>query len=196
MESRSLGTAVVWAVKYGLLERPYSKSFYVRNLSFFCGRCSVEMSSVVAESGTACFIVFYEENKRLKTSDLRLQIKPFCGEDFATWKFRLCSMLREYNCIQAILNVVFASVPENKRNEAKAQSIIMAAIADNSHIDFIQNENTAYSMLNKLEGIFMKKSTRSKLVLRLTQRRLIANGTFATTYKYIQPVEGCWKQLI
>lgn len=129
-----------------------SSSFVVRSSWFavrgLCSNCNKE-----------CF------NKMAETNFNTIRIKQFAGEDFAIWKFRISSILREHDCLNAIESSAFASVPENKKLEARAQSIIINGVAD-SHIDYIQDENTAYGMMSKMEKQFMKKSTRSKLFLR------------------------------
>lgn len=98
-------------------------------------------------------------------ANFHIKVKQFAGEDFAIWKFRISSILRENECLKAIESCAFASVPENSKLEARAQSIIICGVAD-SHIDYIQDENSAYNMMTRLENQFMKKGTRSKLFLR------------------------------
>lgn len=92
-------------------------------------------------------------------------IKPFKGENFNTWLYRLKSILAEHECLDAVLNAGFVSIEENKKLEARAQSIIISAVAD-SHIEYIREENTAYAMIKRLENNFLKRNTRSKMFLR------------------------------
>lgn len=94
----------------------------------------------------------------------KFQIVPFAGTNFSTWSFRIKSILRENGVLKAIEDENFKNVAQNLTNEAKAQAILIAGVAD-SHIEYMKKES-AFEMFQNLEENFKKRGVRSKLFLR------------------------------
>lgn len=92
-------------------------------------------------------------------------VQQFNGEDFSNWAFRMKSILREKQVLQAIESEDFSKKAENKVAEAKAQAIIIAGVC-NSHLEYIKSQNSAYGMFKTLEDNFKSRGTRSRLFLR------------------------------
>lgn len=90
----------------------------------------------------------------------RFPIVQFAGQNFSTWAFRMKSILRE----AGVLEVIEKEDNKDDAFEAKAQAIIIAAVAD-SHLEYVKKK-TAYEMFSNLQENFQKKGVRSKLYLR------------------------------
>ncbi|XP_061717878.1 anti-sigma-I factor RsgI-like [Cydia pomonella] len=94
----------------------------------------------------------------------RYNIQQFSGDGFNNWSFRIKSILKENLCLEAIQTVKYAENKDNEKMEARAQAILIAAVAD-SHLEYVREE-TAYAMFKNLEECFKEKGIRSKLFLR------------------------------
>lgn len=98
----------------------------------------------------------------------KYNIAPFAGENYNVWAFRLRSILKEHDVESAIdVENYVTQAESNKKNDAKAQALIIATVAD-SHLEYLKDKKSAYEMFKNLEGNFKEKSVRSKLFLRRT----------------------------
>lgn len=95
----------------------------------------------------------------------KYNLVPFVGEDFSNWCFRIKSILRESQVEDAIADSEFHKKATNKKDEYRAQAIIIAGVS-NSHLEYIKNKESAYEMFKNLEDNFKKKGVRSRLFLR------------------------------
>uniref|UniRef100_A0A2A4JEZ7 Uncharacterized protein n=1 Tax=Heliothis virescens TaxID=7102 RepID=A0A2A4JEZ7_HELVI len=82
----------------------------------------------------------------------KYRIEPFCGKNFATWAFRIKSILKENECLKAIENKEFANDANNGKTESKAQALLIAG----DHMLEIER------IFDELEGAEVKLSEEEK----------------------------------
>ncbi|CAD7091660.1 unnamed protein product [Hermetia illucens] len=93
-------------------------------------------------------------------------IKPFDGEKYSVWKFRIRALLTELNVVQ----VVDSEVPDEITKEWKiaertAKSVIVEYLSD-SFLSFAKEENTTKEIISDLDAIYERKSVATQLALR------------------------------
>ena len=92
-------------------------------------------------------------------------IKQFDGKDFQKWKFRMEKILEEENLSQFI-NRGFDRIPAaERRNDKRAQNIIVQCTAD-SQLDLIIEKKTAKEMWDAILKSFEQKGITGQLGLR------------------------------
>ena len=101
------------------------------------------------------------ENKGAKRN-----IKPFDGEKYSVWKFRIRAILSELDVIKVIDNEIPDPLTDEwSKSERLAKSVIVDYLSD-SFLGFAKAENTAKEILQKLDTIYERKSLASQLALR------------------------------
>lgn len=124
----------------------------------------------------------------------KYNIVPFAGENYSVWSFRILSILKENGVEKAVEDNTFAAKTENKILEAKAQALIIAAVAD-SHLEYLRDKVSAYSMFENLEKNFKKKGVRSKLFLRRQLNEIKFNDNNDSLMEHFVVLEKIFSQL-
>lgn len=94
------------------------------------------------------------------------------ASNYHTWKFRIKTLLEEYDVACCIENEYNESVYEDdkkkmeaRKRENKCKSLLVQCI-DDTQIDLIQDKQTAYSMWNALKERYEKKGIPGQIMLR------------------------------
>uniref|UniRef100_A0A034WLU8 Copia protein n=1 Tax=Bactrocera dorsalis TaxID=27457 RepID=A0A034WLU8_BACDO len=93
-------------------------------------------------------------------------IKPFDGEKYAIWKFRVRALLAELD----VLKVIDGDAPheageEWKKAERCAKSTLIEYLSD-AFLNFATSDITACEILRNLDAIYERKSLASQLAVR------------------------------
>lgn len=93
-------------------------------------------------------------------------IRPFDGEKYSVWKFRIRSLLSELK----VLSVIDKEKPERPNEEfinadGLAKSTIVEYLAD-SFLSFVKPDITAKEIINALDTIYERKSIATQLAIR------------------------------
>ena len=94
----------------------------------------------------------------MESSKVKRNIKPFDGEKYSVWKFRMRSLLNELD----VIKVIDEEVPERMTDECikaekLAKSVIVEYLSD-SFLGFEKTDNTAKQVLQSLDAIYERKS--------------------------------------
>ncbi|KAI5748286.1 hypothetical protein M8J77_023876 [Diaphorina citri] len=92
-------------------------------------------------------------------------IKPFDGEGFSNWKFRIEAVLDENECSLDSFDDVDYSLKATIKRNAKAKNILIQGL-DNSQLEHIKDCNTAVEIMQKLCEKYVKKSISEKVYLK------------------------------
>lgn len=97
---------------------------------------------------------------------VKRNIKPFNGEKYSVWKFRIRTLLSELN----LLSVIDEEIPgtrsaEWEKNNKAAKSIIVEYLAD-SYLNYINENGTAQAVFKHFDAIYERKSVATQLALR------------------------------
>ncbi|CAD7085649.1 unnamed protein product [Hermetia illucens] len=93
-------------------------------------------------------------------------IKPFDGEKYSVWKFRIRVLLTELNVVQVVDSEVPDEITEEwKIAERTAKSVIVEYLSD-SFLSFAKEENTTKEIIGDLDAIYERKSVATQLALR------------------------------
>ncbi|CAD7093709.1 unnamed protein product [Hermetia illucens] len=93
-------------------------------------------------------------------------IKPFDGEKYSVWKFRIRALLTELNVVQVVDSEVPDEITEEwKIAERTAKSVIVEYLSD-SFLSFVKEENTTKEIISDLDAIYERKSVATQLALR------------------------------
>jgi len=93
-------------------------------------------------------------------------IKPFDGEKYSIWKFRIRALLTELD----VLRVIDEDIPEKvdeqwKKAERCAKSTLIEYLSD-SFLNFATSDITARQILGNLDAVYERKSLGSQLAVR------------------------------
>lgn len=94
-------------------------------------------------------------------------IKPFEGEKYGIWKFRILELLSEQNVIDVIVKEPPKDITEDWNNkERKARGLIVDYLGD-SLLDYVKNpKTTAKEILTTLDAIYQRKSIAAQIDIR------------------------------
>lgn len=100
------------------------------------------------------------------------QMPVFNGENYGVWMFRLHCLLEERGCVEGAEKTLeeckemSAEEKENfQKKNIKAKNIIVQSLSD-KYIENIKGIESAKEMINKLKGLYERKSTLTSLFLR------------------------------
>lgn len=99
--------------------------------------------------------------------DLKLKrnIKPFDGEKYSVWKFRIRALLSEMNVLKVIESDPIIRDSTWDKSNRIAKSIIVEYLSD-SYLGFAKEGSTAKDILHSLDALYERKSIATQLALR------------------------------
>lgn len=102
----------------------------------------------------------------MESAKIKRNIKPFNGEKYSVWKFRIRSLLTELD----VIKVIDQTIPEKltdewNKAERIAKSVIVEYLRD-SFLGFVKTDNTASDVLKSLDAIYERKSLATQLAIR------------------------------
>ncbi|CAB3252695.1 unnamed protein product [Arctia plantaginis] len=102
----------------------------------------------------------------MENSKLKRNIKPFNGEKYSVWKFRIRALLSEID----VISVIDEEVPATRSQEwitknCIAKSTIVEYLED-SYLGFAKEEITAKYIFKNLDALYERKSLATQLALR------------------------------
>ncbi|CAK1549215.1 unnamed protein product [Leptosia nina] len=92
-------------------------------------------------------------------------IKPFDGEKYSTWKFRVRALLSEMDVLNTIDEVPIEESENWNKSNRIAKSIIIEYLAD-SFLNFARDEVSARNIFKRLDALYERKSLATQLALR------------------------------
>lgn len=106
-------------------------------------------------------------------------IKPFDGEKYNIWKFRIRAILSELDVIKVIDSEIPDPLTEDwRKSERIAKSVIVDYLSD-SFLGFAKTEKSSKEILQSLDSIYERKSVASQLALRKKLLGLKLKGDMA-----------------
>lgn len=100
--------------------------------------------------------------ENLKT---KRNIKPFDGEKYTVWKFRIRALLSEMDVLKVIDEDPIIRCNLWEKNNRIAKSIIVEYLSD-SYLGFAKEDSTAKEILKSLDVLYERKSIATQLALR------------------------------
>lgn len=105
--------------------------------------------------------------KKMESNDKKTKrnIKPFTGEKYSIWKFRVRALIAEEDALLVLDNDVPEIITDEwRKSERLAKSIIIEYLSD-SMIGFATEEATAREIFKKLDDIYERKSLATQLAV-------------------------------
>lgn len=114
----------------------------------------------------------------MENTKTKRNIKPFDGEKYSVWKFRIRALLSEMDVIKAIDEDPLIRCSEWNKCNRIAKSVIVEYLTD-SYLGFAKEESTAKEILNSLDALYERKSLATQLALRKKLLALKLKGDVA-----------------
>lgn len=116
------------------------------------------------------------EGSRTDTSDIKMaeiSIPVFDGQDYAHWKKRITMFLKLKKCATVIERERISTDKEEEWAEMdlKAINYIYSAIS-NKQLEFVSDLDTAFKIMKKFDGMYMKESTALQIICRNKLERI------------------------
>lgn len=92
-------------------------------------------------------------------------IKPFDGDRYSVWKFRIRALLSEMDLIKVIDDDPIIRSQEWEKNNRIAKGVIVEYLAD-SYLGFAKQDCTAREILKNLDSLYERKSIATQLAVR------------------------------
>lgn len=96
---------------------------------------------------------------------MKRNIKPFNGEKYSVWKFRIRALLCELDVIKVIDEDPLIRSSEWEKQNQIAKSVIVEYLSD-SYLGFVKEDSTAKEVLKSLDSLYERKSIATQLALR------------------------------
>ena len=114
------------------------------------------------------------ENRQVNMADeFKMTLPIFDGKDYSTWKKRITIFLRMKKCETVIQRA--RSEAENEatwiEKDLKAMNYIYSALS-NRQMDLVNDENTSYEIIKKLDKLYLRESTALQICVRNKLERL------------------------
>lgn len=109
--------------------------------------------------------------KKMDHSKIKRNIKPFDGEKYSIWKFRIRALLNEMDVIKVIDD---DSLPRNEtweKNNSTAKNVIIEYLSD-SYLGFAKEGVSAKDILKNLDTLYERKSIAIATQLALRKKLL------------------------
>lgn len=114
----------------------------------------------------------------MENLSLKRNIKPFDGEKYSVWKFRLRALLTELNVIKVIDEEV---TDQWMAAERTAKNVIVEYLAD-SFLTFAKTDNTAKDIFLNLDRLYERKSLATQLALLITAIETLTEDNLTLTF--------------
>lgn len=101
----------------------------------------------------------------MENSKSKRNIKPFDGEKYSVWKFRIRALLSELDVIKVIDDDPIIRCSTWEKNNRIAKSVIIEYLSD-SYLGFAKEDATAKEILVNLDSLYERKSIATQLALR------------------------------
>uniref|UniRef100_A0A8D8X811 Copia protein n=1 Tax=Cacopsylla melanoneura TaxID=428564 RepID=A0A8D8X811_9HEMI len=119
-------------------------------------------------------------------SVVRNGIKPFCGQAYSDWEFRITLLLEENDCMEALEKGETESNTKNyKKKCSKAKSLIVQNISD-SYLEYVKDCTTAWEMLERLKNNFERKSLSERVHLKKELTNLKYDGKSSLSTHFLK----------
>lgn len=110
----------------------------------------------------------------------QLNIKPFDGDGFSNWEFRVRLILEQNSVVEVIDSDISTStdakvIEQYKKNDIKARNIIVQSVTDNV-LTMIKHKKTAKAMMETLKNTYGKRGIKSQVLLQKRWRNLEFSG--------------------
>lgn len=101
----------------------------------------------------------------MESAKSKRNIRPFDGEKYSVWKFRIRALLSEMDVIKVIDDDPLIRCSQWEKNNRAAKSVIVEYLTD-SYLGFAKENTTAKEILKSLDALYERKSIATQLALR------------------------------
>lgn len=127
--------------------------------------------------------------------NMKRNIKPFEGEKYSVWKFRIRALFTELNVIKVIDSEIPSTLTEEwNKAERIAKSTLVEYLSD-SFLNFATPTATAKEILTSLDNIYERKSLATQLALRKKLLSLKLQGD-TTLIKHFTQFDDLIRELL
>ena len=134
------------------------------------------------------------ENNKNEMDKKDISIPVFDGEEYSMWKKKIKMFLKFKKCDTVVTREkVTTDKPEWDEQDLKAINIIYSSIS-NKQLEFVSEEETAYKIIKKLDGIYLKESTALQIVCRNRLEKMRLNN-YSDTESFFSDFEKSVNEL-